>query len=60
MVLEGSSVSIYTALASLPALKALYEEGMVELVEAGSTWRHSSFSSAAMTTVVTNSLLLYS
>jgi hypothetical protein len=53
-------VSICMALASLAALKALDEEGMAGSVEAGSTQRHNSLSSAATILAVTNSMRFYS
>jgi hypothetical protein len=51
-VLEGSSVSIFTALASSAALKALDKEGMAGPVKADDTQRHNFLSSAAVTMVL--------
>jgi hypothetical protein len=45
-------VSIFMALASSPALKALDEEGMAGPVEADDTQRHNFLSSAAATMVL--------
>jgi hypothetical protein len=60
MVLEGPSVSISMALASLAALKALDKEGMAGSVEASGTRRHNSLSSAATIVAAANSMLFYS